>query len=1353
MISSHRPFEEVLSHAAKTYPYPIAQACLRFQTSPEKDDWDRWQKLSRDVLQPILQYLTHLLLSDLVAAGVKPATLYHRIQSVLTRPMAGHFVGFLRETARYYREKGVPTAVPDLVDFLYVSEIESPEPLLGKLVDFRNLHAHGRIDDLDVIREIVENVSSLTALALERLAFLESYTLELNDGRPVMGAFAEGLSGKPQTVIIKVPQGAGFVMRPLLLKLSGADLVLLEDHDFKAMRLVYRGSRSFLRMDKRDLSSGSGKILFEEMKGLLAKVRSEEALLAQPDWESFRERSAIVTQRTLSLYEDMQKHVPKWYVSRVEWEGEEGIFSAFLGSDKSLLALNGEQGSGKSALVSHLAGVAMQQGHAVLFVNAQRFTFADVAWASNPYAAYFATALNYQSPLDKRAFHRLAEEAPESRHVLIFIDAINEVDGISAKWNRFRAMDDLLEWISDTANPRIKFILSFRLDLYKEYGYLQPEELPRRLEEIAFPGDNPTAPWITDIKSFDLGQAKRLYERLQDHPELGMAPAMTWEELSGALHENLGTFSSNPLLFTILLKSHHKLRALSVKTQEELFRVYSDRITDALNLKKRSAWARFLGFIRRGNITPKERFLTDMVEKMAEEGSAAFMADRLNPKNKRDQRLLTVINSPSDTTLKDLKEGGLIVEEKIELKQNNEDIYRRRFSYVAELMSIALSGVDEKKRKHNIFKQTLSSFLQGLVSIGLFFGMNQLMLTPLSSFLTDHGVETREIEMARGFMTANLLSPLLIFLLAVIPFAFGILMNCRIPVRVRDIGLIGKGFQFCYQRVSKELTNRYMVPTLLIFVISILLIAVNMLRVNMNTLIFVIGIGSALIAMVPGILLITSPRLRFLGLEHLGLKTPPRINRSEAINILSFYGSAGFIRKRRRLSLGILIGGIAVTSCSFLLPHSIKVIDKSKLTSSLGVKPLLGYLFISKLNGSIADFFGQIYALLPWISLSIFFIFFFLDNRGRAAEKHTYIRLEANPVIRHRKHLNVKIAIAYSLLLCVFLAAVLFWKAHGNKVGRSRSVHEREVVEQLGIVATSYAFDENGRLTRLDLSDVGPELIGAALDHRLDQLEFLKIPHGVEMKADLSSFLKLERLEIPASTIIDFDLIRRDQFSLVFTDPKGVLSRIPKTNKIQRIGFIGEVDPLTELPQIFPRMDALFIDEEAGRSGARTLPDLGANVLLEIHSEGVPVLDWMNESHVKNIISISPPPGLHTRNLSLVRRLFINGDGLEPEALVNATNLEWLLIRIQAIPSGQFWSRLRSVVDNELVNIKVLDIAPWKDDGLYFIDTARVRTARGSEAILTMLGGLSERPDEAILEEHENTASVREKTHKPGEGT
>jgi len=138
------------------FPYPISSSLNKYSVTVFRDPLEEWEFLSVRILHPVLMYLSHMLLSDLVSTGCQPSHLYHRIQDVLSRPMMGHYAGFLRETARYYRAEGMNSRVPELIGFLVASDVDCTilgegRALLGELVEYRNLVADGRIDNARMV--------------------------------------------------------------------------------------------------------------------------------------------------------------------------------------------------------------------------------------------------------------------------------------------------------------------------------------------------------------------------------------------------------------------------------------------------------------------------------------------------------------------------------------------------------------------------------------------------------------------------------------------------------------------------------------------------------------------------------------------------------------------------------------------------------------------------------------------------------------------------------------------------------------------------------------------------------------------------------------------------------------------------------------------------------------------------------------------------------------------------------------------------------------------------------------------------------------------------------------------------
>lgn len=304
----------LLRSAAEEYPLPIARACRRCLKKEGGDAWQEWEHLTVGVLSAVLRYLSHLLLSDLAATGARPPQLFHRIQSVLSRPKLGHYAGFLRETARYYRERNLACAFPELIDFLFSADVDCAltgdgSALIGTLVEYRNLWAHGRLENRQALRETAARVRHLTFELLCHISFLTAYPLQLEDGTVLMGTEVSHLPKEPGMLLLVRVHEVG--LRPLLLKLKGRDIGLLDDFDAGGPRIGYRGVESYVRFTKKDLGKGDGRQVLTELLDLLKRVRAIDAPLEHPEWDDLRERARVIAERTLDGYRQTNKYAPK----------------------------------------------------------------------------------------------------------------------------------------------------------------------------------------------------------------------------------------------------------------------------------------------------------------------------------------------------------------------------------------------------------------------------------------------------------------------------------------------------------------------------------------------------------------------------------------------------------------------------------------------------------------------------------------------------------------------------------------------------------------------------------------------------------------------------------------------------------------------------------------------------------------------------------------------------------------------------------------------------------------------------------------------------------------------------------
>jgi len=1244
-MTSDPALREALDEAAETYPYPIAAACRDVLDTEPRDSWHEWELLSRDALTPVLTYLSHLLLSDLVATGREPAHLFHRIEAILSRPLAGHYAGFLRETASYYREENVESAVPELIGFLLEAEVdreltESGRPLLGELVDYRNRWAHGRIENEEVVENSLRRIRSLTGRLLEAIRFLSDLPLRLEDGTELMGSEPD-LPAEPMPLLTVTAEDVS--LRPLLLKLDGRELSVLAEADLAGRRLTYRSPDSYSQLSEEE--GEAAERLFEELKSLLQEVRSLEATLPTPDLETFRERAAVQTNRMRTLYgkENLGKYDKGLYIQRPEWEAEGGHFWDFLESEKTLLAIDGEQGTGKSALAARLSERAEEAGHAVWFMNAQRFTFAEVSWSGNPFPRYFADRLSYEAPFDAEAIETLADEAEEGERIVLFVDGINEIGATSDKWNRFKAISQLLEWTEEVAHPKLKVVLTFRTEAYTRFDYLQPEDVPDRIEEISFQirsstdrndissedkGKETKLPWVNTIDPFTEEQARELYDRLQDL-ERGMAPDMTWDEIQEGLGEELETFITNPLLFTIFLKAHEGESAVISTDQGELFTRYANGVTGARERQGWPWWKRAYHFLKNGNITDKERFLADCTEKASENGTPSFLVSDLEPDGSdRDERIAEFLADPEESEeLEELQGSGLLVREPI-YETGEDRAADQRVSFTSELLTQTMDRVSIAVASRRDLKNSIIIAGLGLlVMAGVFGAFLFSMLIKYSGELgaTSYGLYTGVIGSAIRFiplflagilwviypeewiitkfktpsimglleysiyehlklLVLSFLKKLYYFLILIIGFSIAFSMYMGIspgPYRIFYLSFcIVFILLFCYNPIFNNYFLRGHIPYPKKVISKIFSNIISSFKKYTETLNYKLFLAYLLASFI--LLFASSPLSQF----HLMPYTNPPFKDME--EIVSIFNSQEIYR-------------------SFIGNYNI-INNAHWLVFLFG---LITTLFTTYLNHKANLFYIKTYSEKLYDS--------------------TY---------------NIKYSYSIVFLLFILLISFAFSSQFSDPPSPRAIFTGQRSIEK--VVAQHPALSSSINKPVTDNDEVHVSLQNV-------------LPlHSSEVEA-LSS-VPMTSLTLSSSQLQEFSLqewapIRR----LTITGDSVQLQSDDAITSLEVLTVQGHLTNLQRVEDLYPTLSVLRVSE-ASIESAGGLPDLWDAAFIRIETENAPSLSWLGPESSSYIFEFTHPPTEQTKNLSIPRHAMFPSPALDPDILDKMENLRWLYL-------------------------------------------------------------------------------------------
>lgn len=1278
-------------HASETFPLPIAIACKNYIENPVKDPWSEWEILSRGILQPVLKYLTHLLLADLVSSGRQPAHLFHRLQSVLSRPMAGHYAGFLREAARYYRDEDISSGVPELIEFLTRSEVQTAllpdnKALIGLLVDYRNLWAHGKMTDEAALNEALAEVRRLTAALLHELRFLENYELILGDGLSLMGGTPpKDLPEKAQPVAVLT--AGGINLRPLLLKLKGKELALLEDSDLQKSKLLYRGHFSHHQFKKKDLKKREISDLFEALSDLMRRVRAMDAVVLQPDWETFKERAAVVTDRTLSHYADMNKYRKEWYVPRNDWEGEGSIFDRFINSDKTLLAISGGQGTGKSALVCRLVEQCRDQGHTPLLYNAQRFSFTEVDWSGNPYPDHFAGLLHYGSPLDHKAVKRIIKSSPENKKTVLFIDAVNEVDGIENKWNRFRAMDLLLEWITQISQPGLKIVISFRLEVYEEYGYLPPEEWPDNLMEISWPGNHPRKPWVTELDDFGRDQAKSLFERLQKEPQYGMAPAMDWSTIISDLGETLNEYVRNPLIFSIFLKIHHRETKILTANKEEMFALYAEKITGARERSQHPLPKRLWYLLKDGNITPKQKFLANAMQKMSEEGGAAFLVERLNPDKKNDKRLISAIDDPKQSCLQDLKEGGMLTEENIEVKIDEKPYYSRRISFVGELLMPAFQEVNQKILARWKLLDTLKTLAAVTLILAVVFGIAKtsfyFKVFKNYSVLGDASASWFFDLAMNGFFKEILLVYLglcVIFIttgfkrITFMNAGFGDPISAAIEYRVN---------------YTSDSTGS-LIAIFLIF--SVIIVVFTELEIGgYNNLMQTISLqyGFGILGFCIWFLAFSYPK--WILLKASDLKINPRLLKNFAQKKQIHLKSSSYSSVTK---FNVILCFCVFVPCAILFFFFVSTLDPLSFQKSVESET-------DWQAAKLASILMSRYLMSPFYFGGLFILSLFLFVGTDVLSPHInlplYKRLERHPFLKPITHGKIKLTCI--VVLGSFLPVLIFQLANlvffnGDLAKSSKDY--RAAFNAVGLKNAQFYVDDSlkdrGPVTNLDLTDCNLDKDKINFLYRFDKTEELWLPKDMHYKVDLSRFPDLKHLSASPGGIKNVHKPEIETLSIY--NPGNWLNETRGNRYLITLRVYGKVEAFGDFRETFPALIELVMYEKVA-SHMNQLKTKNVNLKITIKDEK-PTLTWLKPDfgpHILELKSIGPM----TENLHLIKRLWVEID--DTSYLKKMSALEYAhILPVKIAEKGKnlvtenWYSDFLEAVENDMPNFQIWDL-------------------------------------------------------------
>jgi len=1261
-VNCQRIDDGLLAYCAQHYPYPIAVACEEIRTTSPTDAWDQLGLICRDLFHPILQYSAHLILSDLVATSQRPAGLFHRIQAILSRPTTGDYIGFLRDAALHYRNTGLAGGVPKLVSFILQIEVDSSEPLLDGINTHRRAWAHGRLADTDATERSLHRVILLVTELLRGLKILAEYPLVLDEGLLLVGARPKGLdSARRMEVSVSV---GGMTVRPLLLKLSKKGLALLEDADIRRDRLVYRALQG-PEAPMRSLVKGKeARRLIDELQALLSRVRAHTVILPRPDWPVLRDRAAVLTDRLLSDYLRIGKYDPETYLGRPGWDGDDGIPDQFLQSKRGLLAISAEQGVGKSALAASFAQRSRDAGHIVVFINAQRLTYADPS-PPDPIDAFLSRLLHFESGFSGNELRRIVRQAPPGKKLVFIFDGVNEVDGADPRWNRFRAMEVLLQWAYLAAEAGAKCIITFRADAYLQFDHLGAESLPDRLLQVTWTEARhvePRLPWALRLPEFNESDARAFYDLQKRFPDRGLAPQMTWDTLAAAVGADRHTITSNPLLLGVLLRCHHGRSHPVASSLQELCQIYAAATTGATSSTQGGVVSRLWCALKTGGITVKERFVADLMQKMTQMGGASLLQENLDRRTPLDRRLLRVLDDPDGSLFDDLKECLLTVET-IEHMEGDHESTSTRISFIAEMTTAILDSVERKKWRADRWKATftmLALFSVGTIAAALTLGLilvsaSDAQVSEMMPFFlyTVGGLCGVGVFGTLAFFVTSALSrpyrphlnawrdPLTRHAIITIINDWGRIV---LPIMMR-IAIFGAAMSIIIA------ATMYDAPLFNVMAAPLLTIVVAMLPI-----LFVPALSCRLMC---GGVPVLAPRV-IKAVSRIALKhdTPDlRATRFWDWATIAATLCAGvfFVAVFSRLSPPSVFGEVAL---------SLEQLERE-------VRGLYLEWQLQKLHKDLVLIVFGLAILAPLLHVVV------RPSRMRQrVHPRVFKALAMNPrpEVHHRRLRHWAYGVFIATLISPLIAAGLV---------RLMSSHPDAEVEIEHFAHWVYHDATHGRRLVVTRDLTSDEQRGLQAINGLKSLSIEPHVRTVIQEVELQSIESLELHRNALGGQWGNSLTR-----LAVWDPDGdwpwaatgwFVGSQPQASTLR---LEGAINGIGDLQRKFPRLRTLEIDEYSLDSLHEPVPLWSPNAVLQVHNDKPMRLKWLNRHYARFILSIDGNVSADVEHIELIQRLMISPGAIEPGHVADATRLQWLVIRDIELACPTWLQNIATILEN-----------------------------------------------------------------------
>ncbi len=655
--------DSVIERIKGSLPHPIAFQINKYINNRNKTNEDEWLILCDKIFIETIKLLSYILLSELAAYEIKIGKIYYHIENILSRPLGGNYVGFLREATLELKKKNITPLSHQIVDFIYDSEIKKvlhpkSKALLNEILNYRNSISHGGVTPSIAKREI-GSIRRLFAIFLNGLSFFKDIKLVNDKGHVLNGSDLKLTVADSITTYAKFSDNTKIRMLPLLLSYKENKLLLLSDFDAKNIKIHYQGQESYEIFSKKYSNKNFVQDLYLKLVELLDRVRALNAPQNSFERTRFDERIKIITDITLTSYSYMgiyNSQNPMLYCVPDGFNGPNNKLDSFLQSDKNLLVISKNKGGGKSAFCAYCCDNLLKREYSVFFINGIDFTNINPKWQENPFYRLFSSSLNYNCDLNKKNVKKLVNKS--EKELVFIIDEVDNISRIDEKWNKLRAIDDLLNWIDDVAQPGIKFIVSLNLEEYKKFNWLsnqdfEDKEIPisSNILSISYLSNSAEDQWVHYLGDFTIQNAKILYNNLQEEESLNMRPNLSWEDFLSKHEHQIKDLVDSPLKFLNYLRALNNRSDINNPSVEKTLKNFFEKITN--DNTRLTIFKKLIRFASRFGFSEK-LFLLIKLKKLSQKyGGEKFLISQLkkNEKTEFDK----IVNKSKYTDLVDSK--------------------------------------------------------------------------------------------------------------------------------------------------------------------------------------------------------------------------------------------------------------------------------------------------------------------------------------------------------------------------------------------------------------------------------------------------------------------------------------------------------------------------------------------------------------------------------------------------------------------------------------------------------------------------------------------------------------------------